>query len=90
MTKVAVSNTVYLSDYTVPPFHISHVVLDIDLVSEVNARVRSILRIERNKQFPKPSPALQLDLEDLILESVAIDGIALAIDGAVHLQHGLL
>jgi aminopeptidase N len=78
MTKVAVSNTVYLKDYTVPPFHISHVVLDIDLVSEVNARVRSILRIERNKQFPKPSSALQLDLEDLILESVAIDGIALA------------
>ncbi len=78
MTKVAVSNTVYLRDYTVPPFHISHVVLDIDLVSEVNARVRSILRIERNKQFPKPAAALQLDLEDLILESVAIDGVALS------------
>jgi aminopeptidase N len=78
MTKVAVSNTVYLKDYTVPPFLISHVVLDIDLVSEENARVRSVLRIVRNKQFPKPAAALQLDLEDLILESVAIDGIPLA------------
>jgi aminopeptidase N len=75
MTKVAASNTVYLRDYMVPPFLISHVVLDIDLVSEENARVRSTLRIQRNPQFPKPAAALQLDLEDLILESVAIDGV---------------
>jgi aminopeptidase N len=80
MTDSAAPTTVYLKDYAVPPFLISDVVLDIDLVSEEHARVRSTLRVARNTAFPKAAAALPLDLEDLSLESVAIDGAPLGPD----------
>jgi aminopeptidase N len=78
MTNSAAPATVYLKDYAVSPFFISDVILDIDLVSEEHARVRSTLRIQRNPGFPNAAAALQLDLEDLSLEALAIDGAALA------------
>ena len=77
MTNSATQGTVYLKEYTVPPFFIPEVVLDVDLVSEEHARVRSVLSIERNSQFPKPAAPLQLDLEELSVESLAIDGVPL-------------
>ena len=77
MTNSETPATVYLEEYTVPPFFISEVVLDVDLVSEEHARVRSVLSIERNSQFPTPAAPLQLDLEELSVESLAIDGVPL-------------
>ncbi|WP_426531506.1 aminopeptidase N [Bradyrhizobium sp. McL0615] len=80
MTASSAPTTVYLKDYKVPPFLISEIVLDIDLVSEESARIRSTLTVERNAQFPIATEPLQLDVDELAVESVAIDTVPLASD----------
>ncbi len=69
--------TVYLKDYYVPAFLIPNVEMDIEL-AEDDTRVRATLAIERNNAAAKPSAPLQLDIDELTVESVTIDGIALA------------
>jgi aminopeptidase N len=69
--------TVYLKDYAPPPFLIPTIDLDVDLHEEF-ARVRAKLAIRRNPAYKDQHPLLVLDGDELQLESVAIDGRALA------------
>ena len=69
--------TVYLKDYTPPPFLIPEVDLDIDLLGEDNARVEAKLVVRRNRQAADPTAALRLDLDEITVESVAVDGTTL-------------
>jgi aminopeptidase N len=69
--------TVYLKDYRPPPFVVSAVELDIDLVAEDDARVCAQLAVERNPAAADPAAALKLDLDELSVESVAVDGSTL-------------
>jgi aminopeptidase N len=78
MINLETPTTVYLKDYAVSPFLIPQVRLDIDLLSEDNAWVRATLAVERNAQFPNRTAPLQLDVDELTLESVAIDGFSLS------------
>ena len=65
--------TIYLKDYTPPPFLISHVDLDVDLQDDF-ARVTATLTLARNPAAADPRAPLALDADELELESVAIDG----------------
>jgi len=71
---------VYLKDYTPPPFLISEVDLDIDLGGEDNARVTAKLVVRRNPGAADRTAALRLDLDELAVESVAVDGVPLGPD----------
>jgi aminopeptidase N len=64
---------VYLRDYRPSAFLIPRVELDIDLESEDDARVEARLSVERNPAGPA-SPDLALDLDEVTVESVALDG----------------
>jgi aminopeptidase N len=79
MTSAATITTVYLKDYTVPAFLIPKVELDISLF-EHHAIVRAKLAVERNSEATQPTAALQLNVDELTLESVLLNGIALASD----------
>ena len=68
--------TVYLKDYTPPPFLISTVDLDVDLQSDI-ARVTATLAIRRNPKAADLNVPLVLDGDELELESVALDGTQL-------------
>src|SRR5262245_3024892 len=68
--------TVHLEDYRPPSFLIPGVELDIDLVAEDEARVRAQLSVKRNAAVADPAAALKLDLDELSVESVAVDGAA--------------
>jgi aminopeptidase N len=70
--------TVYLKDYTVPPFLISKVVLDIDLISDHDARVQATLTMKRHPLFADGAAPLRLDLDELAVEGVSVNGVALA------------
>jgi len=70
-------STVYLKDYTPPPFLISTVELDVDLQDDY-ARVTATLAIRRNPKSADPNAPLVLDADELELESVALDGHRLA------------
>lgn len=65
--------TIYLRDYTVPEFFISHTELHFDL-SAKQTTVRSRLSIQRNRACKKSKPDLVLMGEQLTLISIAIDG----------------
>ncbi|MCX7125061.1 MAG: aminopeptidase N, partial [Gammaproteobacteria bacterium] len=65
--------TTYLKDYTVPDFQINHVHLHFDVQDE-HITVKSILNIERNLASKNQQAALVLDGEELILESLFLDG----------------
>jgi aminopeptidase N len=67
-------HTTYLKDYRPPAFLIPQVVLDIDLVSEDEARVEATLTVRRNPAATEPHPALTLDLDEVTVESVTLDG----------------
>jgi len=65
--------TVYLRDYTPPPFLISKVELDID-IREDHAVVKASLAMSRNPRAADADASLSLDGEELELLSVSIDG----------------
>ncbi|MCZ6664454.1 MAG: aminopeptidase N, partial [Gammaproteobacteria bacterium] len=65
--------TVYLRDYTPPPFLISSVDLDID-IRENHTVVKASLAMSRNPKAVDASAPLSLDGEELELVAVSIDG----------------
>ncbi|MBC5785516.1 aminopeptidase N [Ramlibacter sp. USB13] len=69
----APASTVYLKDYRPPSFLIPEVVLDIDLQSEDEALVQATLAVRRNPEGAA-SGTLVLDLDEVAVEAVAIDG----------------
>ena len=69
--------TIYLKDYTVPEFLISHTELHFDLSAE-NTCVSSRLSIQRNPDCKKVNPSLVLMGEELTLISIAINGETLS------------
>ena len=77
MRNTATAATVYLKDYTVPAFLIPEVELDISLFED-HALVRAKLAVERNREAP--AAPLRLDLDELTVESVVLDGTALSPD----------
>jgi len=74
----ATPSTVYLKDYAPPPFLIPSVELDIDLVDENEARIQATLAVRRNQAAADPAAALELDLDEVSVESVALDGTTFA------------
>ena len=66
-------STVYLEDYAPPPFLIPLVELDIELLSAEQARVTARLAIRRNPAAPQAARDLALDLDEVRVESVAVD-----------------
>ena len=65
--------TIYLKDYTPPPFLISSIDLDVD-IREDHALVRATLALARNPKAADANAPLVLDGEELELVSVALDG----------------
>jgi len=65
--------TVYLKDYRPPAFLIPEVELDIDLLSEDEAMVKALLSVRRNPAGAG-TPDLALDIDEVAVESVALDG----------------
>ena len=65
--------TIYLKDYTPSAFLISTVELDVAIFDDYS-RVTSKLAIRRNPASADRAAPLVLDGEELVLESVAIDG----------------
>ena len=78
--EAAAPGTVLLKDYRPPAFLIHEVVLDIDLISEDDALVKSELAVRRNPAAPASSADLVLDIDEITVESVAIDGTVLPAD----------
>src|SRR4029453_3774321 len=68
--------TVYRKDYRPTSFLIPDVRLDIDLLGEDDARVEAKLAVHRNPQAADAESALILDLDEVIVDAVAIDGRA--------------
>jgi len=79
MMNFATTPTVYLKDYAVPAFQIPEVELDISLFED-DALVRAKLTIERNSKAADSTAALQLDVDELAVESVVLNGSALTSD----------
>jgi aminopeptidase N len=79
MMSIATSATVYLKDYTVPDFFIPEIELDISLFED-DAVVQAKLVVERNIAAAQPAAPLRLDVDELILEAVVLDGIAVSSD----------
>jgi aminopeptidase N len=77
--SIATSATVYLKDYTVPDFFIPEVELDISMFED-DAVVRAKLAVERNNAAAEPAAPLRLDVDELTLEAVVLDGITIAPD----------
>jgi aminopeptidase N len=69
--------TIYLKDYTPPPFLISTIDLDVD-IREDHALVRASLALARNPKSADARAPLVLDGEEIELVSVALDGRMLA------------
>jgi aminopeptidase N len=79
VNSIATSATVYLKDYAVPDFFIPQIELDISLF-EHDATVQAKLVVERNDAATEPAAPLRLDVDELTLESVVLDGVALSAD----------
>ena len=75
----ATGASVYLKDYTVPEFLIPEVELDISLFED-DAVVRAKLAVERNSAAARRDAPLRLDLDELSVEAVALNGTALTPD----------
>ncbi len=71
------AKTIYLKDYAPPAFLISTIDLDIDIRDE-HAQVRSTLALARNPKAADAHAPLVLDGDEITLESVTLDGRALA------------
>jgi len=67
--------TIYLADYTVPPFVVRHVHLDVD-VRDSHTKVHTTLSLARAQSADKDTPIV-LDGEALDLQSVTLDGVVL-------------
>jgi aminopeptidase N len=65
--------TVYLKDYSPPPFLIASIDLDVD-IREDHALVRATLALARNPKAVDANAPLVLDGEELELVSIALDG----------------
>jgi aminopeptidase N len=79
VTNTAQSATVYRKDYSVPAFFIPEVELDISL-SEDDALVRAKLVVERNNAAAEPAAPLRLDVDELTLQAVVLEGATLTSD----------
>jgi aminopeptidase N len=79
MINLATPTTVYLKDYTVPAFLIPQVELDIELFED-DAWVRATLNVKRNTEATDLTAPLQLNVDELTLEAVLLNGIALTPD----------
>ncbi|RYU63083.1 aminopeptidase N [Methylolobus aquaticus] len=77
--REATPQTIYLKDYTPPDYLIDTVDLAFDL-DEADTRVTARLAVRRNPAGAGGRPALELAGEQLVLESVQIDGRLLAPD----------
>ncbi|WP_139557539.1 aminopeptidase N [Methylotetracoccus oryzae] len=77
--REATPQAIYLKDYTPPDYLIDTVDLAFDL-EEADTRVTSRLAVRRNPAGAGGRPALELAGEQLVLESVQIDGRLLAPD----------
>ncbi|MGX2030271.1 aminopeptidase N [Methylocaldum gracile] len=66
-------NTVYLKDYTPPDYLIETVDLFFEL-DEENTRVTAKLRVRRNPESPREHRELELNGEQLLLESIRLNG----------------
>ena len=75
MRNTAIAATVYLKDYTPPAFLIPEVELDISLFEE-HAVVRSKLAVKRNREAANSTAPLQLNIDELRIESVILNKIA--------------
>ena len=69
--------TVYLKDYTPPPFLISTIELDIDIRDD-HAIVKATLAITRNPKSTEPDAPLILDGDELEFVAAQIDGRTLS------------
>ncbi|CAI8781906.1 aminopeptidase N [Methylocaldum szegediense] len=65
--------TIYLKDYTPPDYLIDTVDLFFEL-DEENTRVTAKLRVRRNPESPRENPELELNGEELLLESIKLNG----------------
>jgi aminopeptidase N len=74
--REATPRTIYLKDYTPPPFLIDRIELDVDIRAE-DALVTAKLALRRNPASPGTGPLL-LDGDELELLAVAVDGRSLA------------
>ncbi|MEA1079154.1 aminopeptidase N [Marinobacter qingdaonensis] len=69
--------TIYLRDYRVPAYLVDTVDLRFELFED-GARVHSTLAVRRNPESDAGAAPLELDGDSLVLESVALNGQALA------------
>jgi aminopeptidase N len=77
MFREPTPQVIHLKDYRPPPFLVERIELDVDL-REDHALVRSTLAVRRNPLSADKGAALALDGEELKLESLKLDGVALA------------
>lgn len=70
---VTAPHTVYLKDYTVPPYLIDEIELNVDLHDDATL-VKSRMRVRHNRASADQSNTLVLNGEELELLSVAING----------------
>ncbi len=71
--REATPTTIYLKDYTPPEYLVGQVDLTFILDAE-DTRVSSRLTVQKNRQSPNDNAPLVLDGEDLVLESVKLNG----------------
>ena len=88
MRKAAIAATVYLKNYIPPAFLIPEVELDISLFEDY-AVVRSKLAVERNREAADSTAPLQLNIDELRVESVILNKIALTTDQYTVDEHHL-
>jgi aminopeptidase N len=79
VNSTATSATVYLKDYTVPDFFIPEIELDISLFED-EAVVQAKLVVKRNNAAIEQAAPLRLDVDELTLDRVVLDGITVAPD----------
>ena len=65
--------TIYLKDYSPPPFLIERIALDVDIRDE-DAIVHAALEVRRNPKAADPRAPLVLDGDELELRAVSLDG----------------
>ncbi|HXZ51710.1 MAG TPA: aminopeptidase N [Burkholderiales bacterium] len=68
--------TIYLKDYSPPPFLVEQVALDVDIRAD-DALVSAELRVRRNPLAADPQAPLVLDGDELELRAVSVDGVTL-------------